>query len=703
MANEIDANLNTVNAAKENGEAVLTLDTGYNGGDELQPDIMQDDFEVSICLKGDKTTKLSIEDANPLLRDIGEIANSDDLRDAQVSIYGYEKGFGSLYRTLDMILTLSIKVPDIDSAVILAAFIDLKKAVDEGKGFINIGRPKLGKIDDKWVANFKESPCPVLLAFFFPNADATLRSKYNTILTWAVEYNRHNFVTWISNTIYIDDEKAKDGKVACGKGIVAALKFIRSIKPKKDADVGSKDKPVDFAKKIGDNTKVQIPRPTWLEKDGNFLILGSVSGDTLTLFDVTDSDQRRIDATVKLRHATQYAAQYDHKAQSSEQISEIIQNIRKLIMPPEFLMWQDNYTMYLMPIYPTWIDDNGKVSHCRENHFSVVIEIGDIPESGSDFDTTFPVVYDGQNTEHDKAGFDVFSIGYSTKELDLIAKSKENLNIEWSGNSLISFKCMGARWETTSQRKWLPGKKDPKNGLMKYQSEVPSGFPYLKLAMFDGGNILSEAVDFDKARKEFKRWKDLQGRSGVISDIDIILAIEHGVIGIWFPPIKAAASLKKDDTKPEYVYSGEFMVVGKMNAGHIVGKWCVPEKKMERIWNFISNPWEIRVPNRLDEIVIGEGEQARECLSYEEAIPITTIYYPKPLPGDDRLNEYELRDKHYTRLPDLCSDQAVGKEYVLDENDRYRRTTGREVGKRMCIPLILVCGRMWVHLPSKPY
>ncbi|MEI6557544.1 MAG: hypothetical protein WCO00_03990 [Rhodospirillaceae bacterium] len=696
MSNNSNSEINGENSGEETADNVIDFIEEVESDDdgEAVRDIMQDDFEISICLKGGKVTKIDAESKNLIIRAMAAIANSSDLLDAQISIYGHQKGFGHLYRILDQINKLTEIIDEADNAVILSAFKALKSDVDSGMGFINIGRPKLPKPDDEFVAALKKEPFNVLLGFYFPNADAQLRSKYRVIMSWAKKNNRHNFVDWISNEIVY---QADEGDVKCGKGISGALKFVRLIEKTNKATTASTEKPIDHAKKVGHNSKISIDIPGWLEgTTGNLMILACVNGDKVDLYDVTTSDQRVIDTAIKLRHAAYFANAFDDEVMSADQTIEMIKNVRKLIMPSEFLIWQDKYHMYMIPLYPTWKDDNGNIKRKTKNHYAIMLDIPDILEKDQDYEVTLPVVFGEGNDEYLP---DVLKLGYSTKDIDPIGRYSGELNIEWSGNSQYSFKCLGALWETTAHRTWRPGKKDPVTGLERYLSEPPTGFEYIRLAAFDAAQFLSGNIDFDKPKKEFKKWKELQYANGFKKDTDVLIAIENGIIGIWFSPIKVE-NKKDSSAKVKYAYDGAFFEIGHTKS-KIRGKWCVPEKRIERIWNFISHPWELYIPSNTDDLEIGEGGNITECLSVEDAEKYLKSVKTGPLAVDKLLNEWELRDKHYTRLPDLCSVRE-GSHKFIEDSGKIRRAQAHENGKYLCLPIILKCGRVWVHLPSEP-
>ena len=162
--------------------------------------------------------------------------------------------------------------------------------------------------------------------------------------------------------------------------------------------------------------------------------------------------------------------------------------------------------------------------------------------------------------------------------------------------------------------------------------------------------------------------------------------VENGEIGIWYPPIKAA---KQPANGGEvYAYDGKYIKVGTTSETRLRGKWCVPEKKIERIWNFISNPWTLGVPAKLGSIVLGTGDHKQGCLSLEQALAVVSTNQNLSFPGDDELNDRERQDKGYQRLLNLCADQD-GEPGWLEENGVYRRATHDEHGMRLCVPLIL--------------
>ena len=686
------------NLSDDNEDNVATLETGFDGDDSLIVLVPDDpttlEFQKAICLKGDKIAHLSVVDDNPFIRSMAAIADSSDMQEAQFCIYGYERGFKPLYRTLDRIINLANDIDNADNQVLLEAFCKLKADCDAKKGFRNIGRPKLPKIDDAYVVKLKEDPCRKLIDFYFPGADGAIRSRYTTVTTWAKKHNKTGFVDWLDNDISCD---GGEGLVNCGSGIKGAIKFLGIINQDKKPALVSQVTPIDLAKQVGKDTRVEVVKPSWLDKDAkDFLVFASVEGGKLFLYDLIDTNKRSIEAVVKLKHASEYASAYDYSASLSDLVMDNIQSLRKLITPAEFIMWQDKFQTYIMPLYATWVDNNENVvKRCTNSHYAVMVEIGQIIEHESDFDAAFPEVFE---QHYPDAVPNVFDIGYSTKEIDKIGRFKGTLDIDWAGSNLIAYHFMGAYWETTANRKWKRGKSDS-DGLMRYLSEPPVGHEYLLMTAHGSPIALAGRVDFDNARKEFKRWKDLRLNQNIKDDTDILIAIENGIIGVWFSPIKTTKQPKKGETQQPYVYDGVFVEVGKTNHKDFRGKWLIPEKRMERIWNYVSHYWDIVIPEPLNELVVNQGTDAREVLDYDEAEEVMKGFVNRTQVGDERLNDHERKDKHYTRLPDLCSDQEVGYDYVKD-GDRYRRAAAGEVGKRMCIPLVMKCGRMWVHLPS---
>lgn len=216
-------------------------------------------------------------------------------------------------------------------------------------------------------------------------------------------------------------------------------------------------------------------------------------------------------------------------------------------------------------------------------------------------------------------------------------------------------------------------------------------------AVVNGAAAVSADLDFDRARKVYKRWKEIAYANGLKRDTEVLLVVENGEFGVWFPPVKAAKQPAGSDAV--YAFDGEFIKAGTTTEVRLRGKWCVPEKKFERIWNFISNPWELLVPNRLETLVLGQGDQQQGCLSFPQALTVMDTNAVRSSPADGQLNKHELADKAYQRHLNLGDEREGSVEWV-EQDSAYRRAIHGETGCRLFVPLILKCGRMQVHLPS---
>ncbi|MFZ4702418.1 MAG: hypothetical protein ACOYMG_20435, partial [Candidatus Methylumidiphilus sp.] len=349
------------NHPSDTEDNVLQLPEQEIAPEELAPeDPMLADFRLKVCQTGEKRKQLSAKAENPILRMIGEIANSADFVESQQTIYAYETGFMSLYRTLDRIIKLGNQIAETDYITVEKALSDIKKDIKGGLGFVNIGRPDLPAINEKYVNAFKADPCSKLVDFFYASAGPNTRAEYRKITSWCQRHNRHNFVQWISDEIVYDGTPTADnpsGLQKCGKGIKGALKFVRNVERKETTIVLAPDTaPIDYAKAICDeaNTMTVIAKPDWVnEKENekgepaNFMILASVKGDQLVIYDVIDSDKRTYEKAIKNRHSSPFAKAFDQGVVSREVILEQIKNISKLISAPELLIWQDKYMTYL--------------------------------------------------------------------------------------------------------------------------------------------------------------------------------------------------------------------------------------------------------------------------------------------------------------------------------------------------------------------
>ena len=749
------------------------------GNDEVAPveitpeDPMLADMRLKLSQVGEKRKELLLTSTNLITRAISEIANSSDFIETQKAIYAFETGFTPLYRVLDKVVKLGDQIVYLlgdknkagqtksadenkeDRETVFKAFSDLEKVKKDGLGIVNIGKAKLPKVNDAFIDELKANPCPKLIDFLFSSADPSTRSDYRKITSWAQRHDRHNFVDWISNEIVYDGVPTADntsGIEKCGKGIKGAVKFVRCTEQTEAASISIDKSALDYAKEICEksNAKLSMPKPEWLSEKENdkgepatFMILATVKGGELTVYDVTDGDKRTYENAIKQRHSSHFATVFDQKEENRGAIVEQVQNIIKLISAPELLIWQDQYATYLMPIYPTWLDGKKNVIPCKEeSQYCIVLQFQDIGEKDSEFDATFPITFGGESGSE-------LPHGFSTTDVKKIRSYKGPLEIEWVGRNMLSFKSMGVSWEKFDPKAFIPGKAEP-NGLMRYISAKPVGFDYVRMAIFSSAYIVSENIDFARAKKEFSKWKDLQyakTSSYARTDVDILIAVENGIIGVWFYPIKAKKTNSSDpDT---YNYEGNFVQIGTTTHNLLRGKWLIPEKRIERIWNFISHPWELLIPDGTEDYTIGEGDKAYECLSYDDALVLMVTNPEQTYRADSKLTEQEVRDLHYDRLINLCSDKEAGTswveeqgvwkgEYPEDKSIRkgyahlskvvdvnpeqqashnsasaevtpettlstpsFRVACEGEKGKRLVLPLVLKCGGIWLTLPTK--
>ena len=741
---------------------------------EITPeDPMLADMRLKLCQVGGKRKELLTTSSNPISRAIGEIANSREFTEAQTAIYAYETGFTPLYRVLDMVVKLGNKIADLlsnkdksgqdksadvikaDRDTVFKAFSDLERDIKGGLGFVNIGKAKLAKVNDAFINELKADPCPKLIDFYFASADPSTRSDYRKITSWAQRHDRHNFVDWISNEIVYDGVPTSDntsGIEKCGKGIKGAVKFVRCTERTEVASISIDKSALDYAKEICEksNAKLSMPKPEWLSEKENdkgepatFMILATVKGGELTVYDVTDGDKRTYENAIKQRHSSHFATVFDQKEENRGAIVEQVQNIIKLISAPELLIWQDEFVTYLMPIYPTWLDGKKNVIPCKEDsQYCIVLQFKDTREKDSEYDATFPIIFGGESGSE-------LPHGFSTTDVKKIRSYNGPLEIEWVGRNMLSFKSMGASWEKFDPKAFIPGKAEP-NGLTRYISAKPLGFDYVRMAIFTGAIIFSENIDFARAKKEFAKWKELQyakTSSYAKTDIDVLIAVENGVIGVWFHPIKARVTNSSDPVT--YNYEGNFVQIGTTTHNLLRGKWLIPEKRIERIWNFISHPWELLIPDGTEDYTIGEGDKAYECLSYEDALVLMVTNPEQTYRADTKLTMQEVRDLHYDRLINFCSDKEAGTSWVEEqgvwkgeypedksirkgyahlskvvdvnpEQQASHRSASAEVtpeptlstpsfrvgcegekGKRLVLPLVLKCGGIWLTLPTK--
>ena len=68
MTNNSNSEINDENSVEDAADNVIDFNDDVDSDDDEAPrDIMQDDFEISVCKKGDKIAKIDAESSNKIL------------------------------------------------------------------------------------------------------------------------------------------------------------------------------------------------------------------------------------------------------------------------------------------------------------------------------------------------------------------------------------------------------------------------------------------------------------------------------------------------------------------------------------------------------------------------------------------------------------------------------------------------------------
>jgi len=209
----------------------------------MNPDInlTEEDIETEATISEELRLDVGstiIDNDNPVLKMMAELAASDDLLKTQRTIISYETGDGPLFRFLSKLLVVGEVIISSDPSVVAGAFKHLRKqladeaklARDEkriNKGLKGIGVPTIPVADQKFFKRLMDDSYflyKTLVVFYFPNLSSSMRLKYYTVLHWAHIKQEPNFVTWLAGTHEYDIK----GETYSKKGLVGAFNFIRA-------------------------------------------------------------------------------------------------------------------------------------------------------------------------------------------------------------------------------------------------------------------------------------------------------------------------------------------------------------------------------------------------------------------------------------------------------------------------------------------
>ena len=277
-------------------------------------------------------------------------------------------------------------------------------------------------------------------------------------------------------------------------------------------------------------------------------------------------------------------------------------------------------------------------------------------------------------------GDDVFGVGYTTTEIDKILKCNSDPVFEWLNDNKSGFKFMGASWYNYPKRHPKPrSADDQKAKRVRLPSRAPYGFEYIAGCIFHddkgrhNGDMMSEDVDFSKARLEFKTWVEARTQVGLAEPTEIVICVKDGVIGIWYEPVRNANG--------EYIYNADqaLVKIGTTEVAELKGQWRVSVDRIRRVWGLLASGWSLYIPHLLEDVALFKEPN----LDFDGAL--------------DVLNS-ESEDQPYGHMQNLCStsehDDCLFEVANSEAEDEHWVA-------RLCIPLVLRCNTLWVYLYSK--
>ncbi len=639
---------------------------------------------------------LEIDDngGNEILVLMAELACSNDLLLTQRSIVTYESGDAPLFRSLGRILDIGEVILESDQQTVSSAFSHLReKLVDEetaakagnrkNNGIKNIGVPSMPVTDQKFFKKIREDSFflyKTLINFYLPLASSAMRTQYYTIVNWAHEKQEPNFVTWLAG----DHEVTISGNQVFKRGLKGAYLHIKQTQPLLERPAMKTD---DLIDKAFENTNkiIPAPKPEWLDEcvddiDEPFMMLGRVVGNEIQFINRTTSNVSYIKSSIKASSGSLFASDLNYS--EGEAGSKMVNAIKSLVPfsgAPELIIWQDaNTQTYIMPLYDEWInDDQPNVRKTNPAlHFAAIIDIFNAydGENGRIDELTFPETLD---TEFDNDA-NIFQVGYITNQVDKVLAFKGNWreSFTWVNDDQQSFDFLGAQWTHVANRK--PKKRNEKDKELKrvrqptigaYGYKYIMACKYYENGVLSSGETLCRDIDFELARAKYKKWVGIRKAAGLKEHPDhIVICADNGTIGVWYENVITDDIIRWDNHK-------QLIKVGSAPKW-LKGQWRVATYQLRRVWNLITGPWELYLPQHIEDV----------------------RYHPEPNLGSRALIGLMEREKThlpYGRMRNLCSTREIddGKITIMPKDD-----DGEPKVFRKCVPLVLRCGALWVYL-----
>ncbi len=628
---------------------------------------------------------------NPIIAEVAAIANSDDLKVTQETIFAYETGSGPLYRFLGRLLTLGRHISESKQDVVRAAFKDLralltdeaalaKKEKRSVRGLKNIGIPILPIVNDEFIKSITDDNrhlYKVLTQFYFPNATSGLRARYYDVLYFAHKNEVDNFVTWVAG----DHSYTERGNTVSGSGLIGAYRKIKALTKEVDplASVKS-DQELDNA--FATNIKTTFAKPDWLDaKDNRFMILGQIVGDNVEVVNVTTTNLAVMKSTVRERHGSLFPSDFDYlSGDPLLKMRDAVKNLIKFVGPGELVMWQDDKSIYLMPTYEQWIDDGmpGVIKTDRAQHYAVVIDIYPMRDKKTKEWMRFPEYMQVLGDIEEES--DIFPVGYVTIQIDKIAKFKGTPDFLWLNEDKTAFEFMGALWTSGDTKKTkLRTAADEARKRTRLQSCAPYGFKYITACKYyeddikKVGDRLSNDIDFSLARKEFRLWSEARTVSKLSPPKEIIICVKDGIIGAWYEPVH------DKDGKIIYNADRQLVRIGSTHVPQIRGQWRVPVTQLKRVWELVTGPWAWMGPAYIDKVRYFK----EPTLTITDAVAIME----------------HLPDQPFGHMNNLCSTNEHDDCLFTLQDAHDDEDPGEKV--RMCVPLVLMCHSFWIYLFSE--
>ena len=728
----------TVNSfqASQNNKNKVLLSVGSLAEDIIREELCIDEGDV-----------IDVNDANPIIRLFGTLANSADLIEVQTNIIKYNQGSAGLFRFLGALLTAGEEILRASRDQVGEAFGYLYKKLSaeakeaatnnrKNKGLRNIGVPVIPVASQKFITRVFTDPeflYKTLVDFYFPNLSPSMKRQYVAVIYWGHIKKQPNFVEWLAGEHSVIEE---GNKIELRRGLIGAYKFIKKTEPRTIKPENQFLNDALIEKAFQNATEEFITQaPDWLNKcvqdtDEPFMLLGAFAGDEIRFVNYVSTNKSHITAAINTGRGSLFTSDLDFsEGDKNQKIINAVANLITYSGAPELVIWEDvNSYIYVMPLFDEWIkDDSPKVRETdRNNHFAAIlrlyfnfddnisaVEIDYAPDSYEEdqYQNIDPPekirtpgyeglegytpsasgngaidIEEGRYYSKDPEG-SIMKVGYVTSEVlklkDFKGDVKESLKFN-EDKSAITF--MGVQWLPASTRRQ---KRQDAKDIEKKRTRLPTipgyGFEYILACSYNELTPDDPSYEYGRVMSE---------------NIDFRYA--RDVFKIW-----TETRTQQGVSKPEYiticVKDGEIgiwfedVVVNGItyyeNHGELIrvgttepwlfGQWRVPVYQLQRVWNVMTGPWEFYLPWHIDAVKYHP----------ERNMNLHQLKYQM---ASERKDGENLSFGH---LPNLCSTREIDDGlYTYVYGDDINDENAPTETKRKCVPLVLRCGAMWLYL-----